>query len=117
MSVSNIQSGYHIIEQSSRMTEDAAREIQQQSLPPPSFEAEIDPNETKISPSGINSAYSAADSELAFNKVKFDANEESVPPLIDPLIELSQAHQYNKIGTNMLQRDQDMIGTLLDIHI
>jgi hypothetical protein len=33
------------------------------------------------------------------------------------LIKLNQAQQYNKVGTNVMQRDQDMIGSLLDIHI
>jgi hypothetical protein len=50
-----------------------------------------------------------------FNKVKFDP-----PPLpsdVDSLIKLNRAEKYNQIGTNTMQRDQDMIGTLLDIHI
>lgn len=96
MSVSSIQSGYQVIEQSSKMAEDAAHEIQ--------ATPSIAPTEPKT--------------ELEFNKVKFDppkANESY--SYTEPLIKLNQAQQYNKIGTNMLQRDQEMIGTLLDIHI
>lgn len=92
MSVSSIQSGYHIIEQSSRMAEDAALEINNQT----------------------NAPIPLKDKSLDFNKVEFKA------PVIDhiqPLAELTQAEQYSKIGTNVIQRDQDMIGTLLDIHV
>ncbi|MGF1696504.1 hypothetical protein L4C54_12590 [Vibrio lamellibrachiae] len=97
MSVSSIQSGYQIIEQSSRMAEEAAHEIQVQPQPP------MAPVEIK--------------NDFEFNKVKFEPPEETSFSYTDPLIKLNQAHQYNNIGTNMLQRDQDMIGTLLDIHI
>ncbi|MGF1719412.1 hypothetical protein L4D20_05110 [Vibrio kyushuensis] len=97
MSVSSIQSGYQIIDQSARMAEEAAQEIQLQPQPP--------------------MAIPSSETDLEFNKVKFDPPEETSYSDTEPLIKLSQAQQYNKIGTNMLQRDQDMIGTLLDIHI
>ncbi|MEZ9231634.1 hypothetical protein AB4259_11200 [Vibrio amylolyticus] len=95
MSVSSIQSGYQVIEQSSKMAEQAAQEIQ--ATPTLSV-----PQKT----------------ELDFNKVTFEPpKSEDNDSYTDPIIKLNQAHQYNKIGTNMLQRDQEMIGTLLDIHI
>lgn len=93
MSVSQIQPGHHLIEVSSKMMEEAALELQKKELP------DIEP---------ARDAYE-------FNKVKF---EPPPPPSdIESIIKLSRAQQYNQIGTNTMQRDQDMIGTLLDIHI
>ncbi|MGC9402180.1 hypothetical protein [Vibrio genomosp. F10] len=105
MSISSIQSGYPIIEQSSKMAEEAAQEIQ--ALPIQSSLATPTEPTSPIDKDG-----------LKFNEVNFDApKHEYVASYTEPLIKLNQATQYSKIGTNMLQRDQEMIGTLLDIHI
>lgn len=95
MAVSIIQSGHQLIEQSSKMAEDAALEI----------------NQVPASQTLEN------DKSYQFNKVEFKAPDVPDPSYIDSMVKLSQANQYHKVGTNMLQRDQDMIGTLLDIHI
>ncbi|EKO4004761.1 hypothetical protein KW534_04005 [Vibrio fluvialis] len=94
MPVSAVQPGYSIIQQSSKMAEDAAREIQQ------------------------NKAYNPVDitdKAMEFNKVELDKPRRNDP--VDPLIKLNQSLQYGRIGTNVLQRDQDMIGSLLDISV
>lgn len=94
MPVSAVQPGYSIIQQSSKMAEGAAREIQQ------------------------NRAYHPAelsDNAMAFNKVEFDKPRHA--DHIEPIIKLNQAQQYGRIGTNVLQRDQDMIGSLLDTSV
>ncbi|MCL9779862.1 hypothetical protein M9194_00250 [Vibrio sp. S4M6] len=107
MSVSVSNSGYQIIDQSSKMAEEAAREINQRSLP--------QPIESKNNVEGDNS--------LEFNKVDFDkapperSNEDYASSHTDSLIKLNQASKYHRIGTNVLQRDQEMLGTLLDIHV
>ncbi|EGA67030.1 hypothetical protein L1D54_10460 [Vibrio brasiliensis] len=92
MPVSSVQSGYQIIDMSSKMAEDAALEIQQ--------------NQQLQSIS--------KDDSYEFNKVEFKA---PAPSDIEPLTRLTSAEQYSRIGTNVLQRDQEMIGTLLDIHV
>ncbi|KJY87298.1 hypothetical protein TW84_17540 [Vibrio neptunius] len=92
MSVSSVQAGYQLITQSSNMADEAAREINQAQHTPPVQK----------------------DDSYEFNKVEFKQPE---PSEIEPLIKLTQAEQYSHIGTNVLQRDQDMIGTLLDIHV
>jgi hypothetical protein len=51
---------------------------------------------------------------LEFNKVDLPKIDDST---IEPLTQLTQANQYSRVGTNVLQRDQEMIGTLLDIHV
>jgi len=93
MAVSSVQSGYQIIDMSSKMAEEAALEIQQSqralSMP--------------------------KDDSYEFNKVEF--NSESLPSQIDAINKLNSSERYSRVGTNVLQRDQDMIGTLLDIHV
>jgi len=93
MPVSSVQSGYQIIDMSSKMAEDAAHEIQRnqqlQSIP--------------------------KDNTYDFNQVEFKVTP--LPSDIESLTKLNTAQQYNKIGTNVIQRDQEMIGTLLDIHV
>ncbi|WP_262021783.1 hypothetical protein [Vibrio quintilis] len=39
------------------------------------------------------------------------------PDKINAIHELNQSNQYARIGTNMIQRDQDMIGSLLDVRV
>ncbi|CAM3803728.1 hypothetical protein [Vibrio aquimaris] len=92
MAVSAVQPGYQLIEQSSKMAEEAAREIYQ--------------------PKATNPI--EKDNSYHFNEVEFKPPEASQ---IEPMFKLTQAEQYSRIGTNVLQRDQEMIGTLLDIHV
>lgn len=95
MPVSSVQTGYQMIDYSSRLMKDASQDIAQRSQ--------------------VNNVNSASkDSSLEFNKVEFHAPDTS---LVEPLTQLNQANQYSKIGTNIIQRDQEMLGSLLDIHI
>ncbi len=100
MSISPVSNSYPILQQSSKMAEEAASEINQ-----------------------IQQFDSLKIDGLEFNKVDLDKEPDKVsqtsPPssYADPLIKLNQSQQYNRIGTNMLQRDQDMIGTMLDLHV
>ncbi|GLT19224.1 hypothetical protein GCM10007938_30060 [Vibrio zhanjiangensis] len=92
MTVSAVQPGYQLIEQSSKLAEEASREI---------YQAQISNPVVK-------------DSSYQFNKVEFKPVESSP---MEPITKLVQADKYSRIGTNVLQRDQEMIGTLLDIHV
>ncbi|NOH81065.1 hypothetical protein F0231_15070 [Vibrio sp. RE86] len=93
MPVSSVQPGYQIIDMSSKMAEEAALEIQQ------SQKALSIPK----------------DDSYSFNQVEFKAPPP--PSQIDALNKLNTSQQYSRIGTNVMQRDQDMIGSLLDIHV
>lgn len=93
MPVSSVQSGYQIIDMSSKMAEEAALEIQQTQ------------RELSI----------PKDNTYEFNKVEFHA--EPLPSHIDAINKLNSSERYSRVGTNVMQRDQDMIGTLLDIHV
>lgn len=96
MSVSAVSNGSSMVMHSSKIMEDAAREIQQASLPVESTIGKpIDPT-LQPAPSAPKKQY---------------ANH------IDALNSLNQASHYSRIGTNLIQRDQDMLGTMLDVRV
>ncbi|EKG88331.1 hypothetical protein VCHE16_1289 [Vibrio paracholerae HE-16] len=81
---------------SSKMMEDAAREIQQASLPVESTVGKpIDPTLQPAPP----------------------APKKQYANHIDALNSLNQASHYSRIGTNLIQREQDMLGTMLDVRV
>ncbi len=96
MPVSSVQSGYPIIQQSRKMADEAAVDIGESTF-----------RSNELSQSGA----------LEFNDVentkikRLDENNASA------LIKLNQATQYNRVGTSVMQREQDMIGSLLDLHV
>ncbi|HBC3995920.1 TPA: hypothetical protein KD875_002585 [Vibrio cholerae] len=96
MSVSAVSNGSSMFMHSSKMMEDAAREIQQASLPVESTIGKpIDPTLQPAPP----------------------APKKQYANHIDALNSLNQASHYSRIGTNLIQRDQDMLGTMLDVRV
>ncbi|EMK6904722.1 hypothetical protein V9J78_002323 [Vibrio cholerae] len=96
MSVSAVSNGSSMVMHSSKMMEDAAREIQQASLPVESTIVKpIDPTLQPAPP----------------------APKKQYANHIDALNSLNQASHYSRIGTNLIQRDQDMLGTMLDVRV
>ncbi|EGQ7643036.1 hypothetical protein V9N58_003168 [Vibrio cholerae] len=96
MSVSAVSNGSSMVMHSSKMMEDAAREIQQASLPVESTVGKpIDPTLQPAPP----------------------APKKQYSNHIDSLNSLNQASHYSRIGTNLIQRDQDMLGTMLDVRV
>ncbi|WP_337910149.1 hypothetical protein [Vibrio cholerae] len=96
MSVSAVSNGSSMVMHSSKMMEDAAREIQQASLPVESTIGKpIDPTLQPAPP----------------------APKKQYANHIDALNSLNQASHYSRIGTNLIQRDQDMLGTMLDMRV
>ncbi|PNH89426.1 hypothetical protein [Vibrio diazotrophicus] len=96
MSISSLQSGYPIVQQSYKMADEAAREIQESN----SFKNDFSDNDA-----------------LKFNAIERKKAHHPSKNDIEPMLKLNQAAQYNRVGTNVIQREQDMIGSLLDIHI
>ncbi|MCF7361438.1 MULTISPECIES: hypothetical protein [Vibrio] len=96
MSISSLQSGYPIVQQSYKMADEAAREIQESN----SFKNDFSDNDA-----------------LKFNAIEHKKAHHPSKNDIEPMLKLNQAAQYNRVGTNVIQREQDMIGSLLDIHI
>lgn len=95
MSISSLQSGYPIVQQSYKMADEAARDIQKSN--------------------SFKNDFSNGDA-LKFNAVEHKKDHHSKSD-IEPMMKLNQAAQYNRVGANVIQREQDMIGSLLDIHI
>lgn len=96
MSVSAVSNGSSMVMHSSKMMEDVAREIQQASLPVESTIGKpIDPTLQPAPP----------------------APKKQYANHIDALNSLNQASHYSRIGTNLIQRDQDMLGTMLDVRV
>lgn len=121
MSISGIQSGYQMISQSSALAEGAARDLnlaQKNPSPKQEFEAKAEFT-AKQEPDQSQDPLIAQDSSLAFNKIEFEKEPEVSEPIsyIDATQQLTQAASYNRIGANVVERSNEMIGSLLDIHI
>ncbi|TKF21056.1 hypothetical protein FCV43_11640 [Vibrio genomosp. F6] len=116
MSISGIQSGYQMIQQSSAMAEDAARDINQINKTPSHVESEFQPK-TETPPK--QDPIITQDDSLSFNKIEFMKEPEPSAPIsyVDSTQQLTQAAGYNRIGANIVERSNEMIGSLLDIHI
>ncbi|MET2898205.1 hypothetical protein ABXV22_07785 [Vibrio rotiferianus] len=97
MPVSGISTGNQMIQLSQKMAEKAVQEIQQPEL--------------------------ALDHTLSFNKVESlnTLIDTTLPPpsndAIDPLVSLIQASTYNRIGASVVEKNNEVIGSLLDIHV
>lgn len=99
MPVSSVQSGQQILQQSQSMADEAAQEI-----------AEV-----------------SKSNDLEFNKVDSlredqQSNEnkemkERPASLEDALAKLNQSHTYSQVGTNVVRRSDEMVGTILDTQI
>ncbi|WED29128.1 hypothetical protein L3V77_24685 [Vibrio sp. DW001] len=93
MSVSSINSGYQLIQRSQVLSDEAASEI----------------------------ADSTILGDLEFNKIddkKMEVFKERTSPTTeDSLVKLQQAKTYNQAGASLIQRSNDIIGTILDTHV
>ena len=90
MSVSGIHSGMQIIQQSYQQLEKASEDIQSLST------------DTVQTQSLDSTAEKPTDTK---------------PNQIDAVIAMNQAQSYNRAGVNIVQRSNEMIGTLLDVHV
>ncbi|MEZ9658025.1 MULTISPECIES: hypothetical protein [Vibrio] len=106
MSISGIQSGYAIIQQSTNMGEEAAIELNQ------------------ASKHALESDDTFEASDLSFNQIEpeqaisfKDKEPEPASSSTDSLIKLTQSASYNRVGASVVDRQNEVIGSLLDIHI
>ncbi|UTT86846.1 hypothetical protein LZI70_15585 [Vibrio pelagius] len=106
MSISGLHSGYAIMQQSANMVEEAAVEINQLAKNEPQLEQEMAPI-----------------SDLSFNQLptadplQKEAVSEPMPSHSDALVKLTQSASYNRVGASVVERQNEAIGSLLDIHI
>ncbi|MFA0567824.1 hypothetical protein L4C37_12805 [Vibrio kagoshimensis] len=106
MSISGIQSGYQMIQQSSQMAEEAAVEINQASQ----REAQLN------NPQQNDLAFNQVEAPQP-NQVTEAKPSEPIPSHSDAMMKLTQSSNYNRIGASVVERNNEMIGSLLDIHI
>ena len=106
MSVSALQSGYQMLHHSTQMVDESSRELNQAQI-----QSDAEANSNQQSTAAITDSSQDAGSNLKNKSV------EKSPDTTDALLKLQQASQYSRAGSNVIQRDQDMIGSLLDVHI
>lgn len=103
MSVSAMSSGYPIIQQSSKMANQAARDIQQAQTQSSAEQS------TRHNPNLAQANNPAPESS--------SSSPPSKPDTVNALLNLNQAQQYNRAGATVVQREQEMIGSMLDIRV
>lgn len=99
MSISGIQSGYQLIQLSQQMADDAAHDIQHGAVKKSGLEfnnielsKDSPPSHSISSPNGPSSS-------------------------AEQRVSLTQSAAYNRIGASVVEKSNEMIGSLLDIHV
>ncbi|CAM2780613.1 hypothetical protein [Vibrio mytili] len=104
MPVSGLQSGHQLIQLSQQMADKASEQINHNASKPSQDLAfnkveSMPEQDSGLSSSGIQPAYNSHSS------------------LTEPLLNLTQAASYNRIGASVVDKNNEVIGTLLDIHV
>ncbi|MDF2155405.1 hypothetical protein [Vibrio sp. CAU 1672] len=97
MSISGIQAGHQILQSSQNMVKEAAHDLQQAI---PKVDDALNFNKAELVKTGIEHAPLLVGSEA-----------------IVPVIALTQAAGYNRIGASVVEKNNEVIGSLLDIHV
>lgn len=92
-----------MIQQSNRMAGDAAVDLNKNSLP--SSASSSDP----LAFNRVDAETKPAEGKI--DKANFSADQ------TDALMKLNQAARYNRIGATVIERNNDVIGSLLDIQV
>ncbi|WP_434567927.1 hypothetical protein QFW85_20470 [Vibrio chagasii] len=113
MSISGIQSGYAIIQQSANMAEEAAIELNQASKHNQISEHVAESDDDVIEGSDFSFNQVEPEQSLSFK----DKEPEPTSSSSDALVKLTQSASYNRVGASVVERQNEAIGSLLDIHI
>ena len=113
MSISGIQSGYAIIQQSANMAEEAAIELNQASKHNQVYEHAPESDDDVIEGSDFSFNQVEPEQSLSFK----DKEPEPTSSSSDALVKLTQSASYNRVGASVVERQNEAIGSLLDIHI
>ena len=113
MSISGIQSGYAIIQQSANMAEEAAIELNQASKHNQTSEHVPESDDDVIEGSDFSFNQVEPEQSLSFK----DKEPEPTSSSSDTLVKLTQSASYNRVGASVVERQNEAIGSLLDIHI
>ncbi len=113
MSISGIQSGYAIIQQSANMAEEAAIELNQASKHNQVSEHVPKSDDDVVEGSDFSFNQVEPEQSLSFK----DKEPEPTSSSSDALVKLTQSASYNRVGASVVERQSEAIGSLLDIHI
>ncbi|WP_394140641.1 hypothetical protein [Vibrio chagasii] len=113
MSISGIQSGYAIIQQSANMAEEAAIELNQASKHNQISEHVPESDDDVIEGSDFSFNQVEPEQSLSFKGKEPEPSSSSS----DALVKLTQSASYNRVGASVVERQNEAIGSLLDIHI
>ena len=138
MAISSVQSGYSLMQQSQSLSNQAARDIADRTGNDNRFgqdnedkmankRAEEEKTAQRNDPNA-NTANNARDNQgMGFNRVddsteESEAKEAAAPKEVtqshvDSLLQLNQAKTYNQVGANVVQRSNEIVGTMLDTHV
>ncbi|MFM2607883.1 hypothetical protein AAFX30_09670 [Vibrio chagasii] len=112
MSISGIQSGYAIIQQSANMAEEAAIELNQASKQHQVSEHVPESDDDVIEGSDFSFNQVEPEQSLSLKDKEPEPTSSS-----DALVKLTQSASYNRVGASVVERQNEAIGSLLDIHI
>jgi hypothetical protein len=111
MAINSIQSGYNLINQSSQMAKKAADDINAKT----SDTTQTDYNSQSSLSGTASNPTNTTDANSAEKQKTVEQSQKSSADNIDPLVKLNQAVQYNNVGTNIVQKNQELIGSMLDV--
>ncbi len=138
MAISSVQSGYSLMQQSQSLANQAARDIAERSADRGYDRFEQKQQEERLTDkraeeeqsaqrntadSGATANDTRSDQGMNFNRLNTDPNEphtrakELTQSHVDSLLQLNQAKTYNQVGANVVQRSNDIVGTMLDTHV
>ena len=100
-SVSTGNNGYAILQKSREMADSAAKDLQQ---------AQALEQQDALKFNKASEARKEADAQER-------ARERHHPDTVDSLTKLNQAQQYNRAGVSVIQRERDMLGSMLDLRV
>ncbi|MDW6093991.1 hypothetical protein [Vibrio rhizosphaerae] len=109
MSVSALQSGYQMIDHATQMTNEASRDLNR-------AQRRSD-EQMQQDPNVVDPSLAPQQNTNPLRQQKEMADKHPDQTQVDALMKLNQATQYNRVGANVIQREQDMIGSLLDIQV
>lgn len=135
MAISSVQSGYSLMQQSQSLANQAAQDIAQRTGNNNPFEqkqqeerlasqrAEEEQLARQNDPNSAANSNTRPEQGMGFNKAdkpeedSGNKSKEITPSQVDSLLQLHQAKTYNQVGANVVQRSNDIVGTMLDTHV
>lgn len=111
MPISPIQSGYSLLQQSQSLAKEAAGDITDQTT---RNDLEFNQANKRDDSTAVTQSQAVIDNELKAEEKK---EAKPVSSTEDALLKLQQASTYSRAGANIIERSNEMVGTLLDTRV